>query len=248
MYTRIGSGNKIPPAGTGQRPGTFKAISAPAFDGAVGLFLNKGKLTAALGGTADWTFSGDGGLDTVPIAVAGTVLFGSSSGMLYGRDINTGPVVWRTNVGAAIPAPAESSSAEPLTGLSAGQGLLITGSRTHQGSDLVALIAARDVGRRLPVASPLATRGTDGMVIARLLWDETPHPFGTCARFFGSPDELLQRLIARTAVGCDLHSSSSAQRFERDTYHGDAPPTELRGQVLSCLTWCFAPPGGQLRS
>ena len=31
-------------------------------------------------------------------------------------------------------------------------------------------------------------------------------------------------------------------------YHGDALPTELRGQVLSCLTWYFAPAGGQLRS
>lgn len=59
MYTRIGSDNKILAAGTGQRLGTFKAIPAPAFDGAVGLFLNKGKLTAASGGTTDWTFSGD---------------------------------------------------------------------------------------------------------------------------------------------------------------------------------------------
>ncbi len=45
--------------------------------------------------------------------------------MLCGLDINTEAVVWRTNVGATIPAPAEGSSAEPLTGLSAGQGLLI---------------------------------------------------------------------------------------------------------------------------
>jgi hypothetical protein len=27
-------------------------------------------------------------------------------------------------------------------------------------------------------------------------------------------------------------------------YHGDALPTELRGQVFSCLTWGFTPPGG----
>ena len=31
-------------------------------------------------------------------------------------------------------------------------------------------------------------------------------------------------------------------------YHGDALPTELRGRVFSCLTWGFAPGGGQLRS
>ena len=45
--------------------------------------------------------------------------------MLYGLDINTGAVVWSTNVGAPIPAPDEGSAAQPLTGLSAGQGLLI---------------------------------------------------------------------------------------------------------------------------
>lgn len=125
VYARIGSGNKILDAGTGQQLGTFKAIPAPAFDGKVGLFLNKGKLTAATGGTTDWTFTGDGGLDTAPIAVAGTVYEGSSSGMLYGLDITTGAVIWSTNVGTAIPAPEEGSAAQPLTGLGAGQGLLI---------------------------------------------------------------------------------------------------------------------------
>jgi hypothetical protein len=49
-----------------------------------------------------------------------------------------------------------------------------------------------------------------------------------------------------TALARDLDSRRSAQRFERDTYHEDAPPTELRGQVLTCLTWGFVPHGGQL--
>src|SRR5216683_3879819 len=31
-------------------------------------------------------------------------------------------------------------------------------------------------------------------------------------------------------------------------YHGDALPTELRGRVLSCLTWASATPGAPLRS
>jgi outer membrane protein assembly factor BamB len=125
VYARIGSGNRILDAGTGQRVGTFKANPAPAFDGQVGLFLNHSKLTASSGGTTDWTFTGDGGLDTAPIAVAGTAYVGSSSGMLYGLDINTGAVVWSTNVGTAIPAPNDGSTAAPLNGLSAGHGLLI---------------------------------------------------------------------------------------------------------------------------
>jgi hypothetical protein len=52
----------------------------------------------------------------------------------------------------------------------------------------------------------------------------------------------------RTALGCHLRSRRSVQRFEWDTYHGDALPTELRGPVFSCLTWGFAPHGGKLRS
>ena len=59
---------------------------------------------------------------------------------------------------------------------------------------------------------------------------------------------ILEHLITRTALGCDLEARRSAQRFERDTYHGDALPTELRGRVLSCLTWGFVPRGGQLTS
>ena len=54
----------------------------------------------------------------------------------------------------------------------------------------------------------------------------------------------IERLISRTALGCHLRFRRSVQRFERDTYHGDALPTELRGRVLSCLTCGFTPPGG----
>jgi hypothetical protein len=58
----------------------------------------------------------------------------------------------------------------------------------------------------------------------------------------------IERLIVRTALGCHLHDRRSVQRFERDTYHGDALPTELRGHVFSCLTCGFTPRGGQLKS
>ncbi len=53
----------------------------------------------------------------------------------------------------------------------------------------------------------------------------------------------IERLIARTALESHLHSRRSIQRFELDTYHGDALPTELRGQVLTCLTRRFVPCG-----
>jgi hypothetical protein len=49
-------------------------------------------------------------------------------------------------------------------------------------------------------------------------------------------DLAIERLIVRTAVKRNLGVRRSAQRFEQNTYHGDALPTELRGQCFSCLT------------
>ena len=77
------------------------------------------------------------------------------------------------------------------------------------------------------------------------LWMRLPHKDVTCATSSAWPSgRFLERLIVRTALGCHLRSRRSVQRFERDTYHGDALPTELRGPVFSCLTWGFAPHGG----
>jgi outer membrane protein assembly factor BamB len=119
------NGNKILNASTGALVGTFQADPAPAFDGNIGLFLSAGTLRAIEGGTTLWSFAGDGGLDTAPIAVGGTVYEGSSSGMLYGLNAASGKVVWSTNVGSGIPAPDEQNISQPLTGLGAGQGLLV---------------------------------------------------------------------------------------------------------------------------
>jgi hypothetical protein len=47
------------------------------------------------------------------------------------------------------------------------------------------------------------------------------------------PGAAIEHLIVCTAVSRHLRFSRSAQRFERDTYHGDALPTELRGRRLS---------------
>jgi outer membrane protein assembly factor BamB len=118
-------GNKLLNAKTGALLGTFQATPAPAFDGNTGLFLYNGTLTASSGSATLWSFTGDGGLDTAPIAVGNTVYVGSSSGELYGLSVTNGSVVWSTNVGSAISAPDEQNVAQPLTGLGAGQGLLV---------------------------------------------------------------------------------------------------------------------------
>jgi len=125
VYARDFTGNKILNASTGALLGTFQAGPAPAFDGNTGLSLDNGVLTASSGSTTAWTFGGDGGLDTAPIAVGNTVYEGSSTGMLYGLNVANGSVVWSTNVGSAIDGPDEQNVSQPLTGLGAGQGLLV---------------------------------------------------------------------------------------------------------------------------
>jgi hypothetical protein len=45
--------------------------------------------------------------------------------MLYGLDLRRGQVVWTTDVGAGIPRPDEQNVSQPMTGLGAGQGLLV---------------------------------------------------------------------------------------------------------------------------
>jgi outer membrane protein assembly factor BamB len=125
VYTRDFNGNKVLNASTGALVGTFSAGPAPAFDGKIGLFLNGSTLTAREGGQTLWSFAGDGKLDTAPIAVQGVVYVGSSSGMLYGLNVALGKVAWSANVGSGIPGPDEQNVSQPLTGLGAGQGLVV---------------------------------------------------------------------------------------------------------------------------
>ena len=125
VYARDFTGNKVLNAVTGKLVGDFIADPAPAFDGNTGLFLASGTLQAIKGGKTLWSFTGDGSLDTAPIAVGSTVYEGSSSGMLYGLNVSTGQTVWSTNVGSGISGPDEQNASQPLTGLGAGQGLLV---------------------------------------------------------------------------------------------------------------------------
>jgi outer membrane protein assembly factor BamB len=60
-------------------------------------------------GSTDWTFSGDGGLETAPIVAGGVVFEGSSSGEIYALDASTGSTSWSTSTGDAIMALAASN-------------------------------------------------------------------------------------------------------------------------------------------
>ncbi|MGD0192050.1 MAG: PQQ-binding-like beta-propeller repeat protein [Rhizomicrobium sp.] len=75
--------------------------------------------------TTLWNFSGDGTLASAPIVVNGDVIEGSSSGNLYMLSGKNGQVLWSTNIGTGIPAPNDFNGDGPLTGLAAGDGILV---------------------------------------------------------------------------------------------------------------------------
>jgi outer membrane protein assembly factor BamB len=133
LYVRDASvGNVILDAATGASLGTFSANRAPAFDGNLGFFLNGSTLSAMnlTTNTLVWTFTGDNTLSSAPIVVNGHVIVGSTSGNLYALDKNTGAVVSSAAVGAGISAPDEHNAGQ-LTGLAAGNGLLLVPAGTQ---------------------------------------------------------------------------------------------------------------------
>lgn len=107
--------------------GSYVADNPPAISSATGYFLQSGILKAiSLGSQATlWSFSGDGQLVTSPIVVNQYVFIGSASGTVYALDQNSGHILWQDSVGSAIPSGVGTNAAMPLTGLSAGDGLLI---------------------------------------------------------------------------------------------------------------------------
>ena len=128
VYVRDPSvGNLTLDSGTGIRVAEFQSLPAPAFRGSTGFFLNISTLEARdiFSGTLKWSFAGDGSLSSPPIIVNGVVYIGSTSGKLYALDENTGTNVWTGTVGAPVNRPDEHNLSEPLTGLGAGEGLIV---------------------------------------------------------------------------------------------------------------------------
>jgi outer membrane protein assembly factor BamB len=126
LYARDFSGNAILDANSGSSLGTFSAGPIPAFDQGSGFYLSGSTLTAQSvpGGTALWTFTGDGTLDTAPIVVDGYVYVASFMGHLYAVDASTGMQAWSDTVGS-VSGPDEQNVSQPLTGLAAANGLLV---------------------------------------------------------------------------------------------------------------------------
>jgi len=114
-------------AATGVPVAEIDALPAPAFHGSTGFFLNVSTLEARdiFSGTLKWSFTGDGTLSSAPIVVNSVVYVGSTSGKLYALDESTGTNMWTGTVGASVNRPDEHNLSEPLTGLGAGEGLVV---------------------------------------------------------------------------------------------------------------------------
>ena len=103
------------------------SLPAPAFNGSTGFFLNVSTLEARdiTTGALKWSFTGDGNLSSPPIIVNGIVYIGSTGGKLFALNESTGVNVWTGTVGASVNRPDEHNLSEPLTGLGAGEGLIV---------------------------------------------------------------------------------------------------------------------------
>ncbi len=113
-------------AETGALLGAFAASAIPAVSptSAYTLYNSTLQATSLKNGYVEWSFVGDGNLVTAPIVVNNYVFVGSSSGNVYALDAAGGTELWSKNLGAAIPG-APNAAFNPMTGLSAGDGLLV---------------------------------------------------------------------------------------------------------------------------
>lgn len=134
VYTRDATaGNEIIDADTGATEGTFDATLIPAFADGIGLFLvgdvafdgDTPELRAVKDGQTLWTFTGEIDLASAPIVAGSTVFVGTETGIVYGLELYTGELVWTANAGGRIWPPDEQNVMRPLTGLGAGEGVLV---------------------------------------------------------------------------------------------------------------------------
>jgi outer membrane protein assembly factor BamB len=164
VYTRDFNGNLVLDAASGALLGSWApanvTVLAPAVDGTNVYSTTPGTHTLTAPG---WTFSADSQLDTAPILLSTPsgkyVVVGSASGALYALNSTTGSIVWQTTV-APISQPDEQNAFQ-LTGLGAGQGLLVVPA----GNTVTAFAAAPQaqppaISGFAPISGPVGTAVT----------------------------------------------------------------------------------------
>jgi hypothetical protein len=184
LYVR--DGPTLPPGyvfdnQSGAIVGRFAATdTAPAIANDLGYFrqgggvqaIDLGSISASNTGTVVWSFAGDGGLSSAPIVIDQYVYVGSRLGNLYALDALSGQMVWSTNVGQGILPPDEQNVSQPLTGLNAGEGLLVVPAGTQ-------LIAFASAPPSTPTATPVLPTATPVPPTATPTATNTPTPSPT---------------------------------------------------------------------
>ena len=134
LFVRDGSSGIVFDAATGQIRDSFSSGPAPVVAGNLALFVADGKLGAQDATTGaprwGWTPEDASRVTAAPIAANGVAYVGTSSGALVALDLQSGAAVWRTTLGAEVPAPDEHNVSSPVAGLGAGEGILVVPAGT----------------------------------------------------------------------------------------------------------------------
>ena len=186
-------GNVALDSGTGIPVAGIPAGPAPAFHGSTGFFLNISTLEARdiSSGALKWSFTGDGTLSSAPIVVNGIVYIGSTSGKLYAVNESTGANVWTGTVGAPVNRPDELGTNDPLTGLGAGEGLIVVPA-----SNLVVAYEAATVSTPVIYAEENTNNAValDSVTFVR-------GPFGLSSPHNFSVDKRTRIILLTSALG-----------------------------------------------
>ena len=207
LYIRDSGGpNLILDAATGAELGAFGSATAPAFSGDVGLFVSGGTLAAERMSTRVpiWSFTGDRGLASAPFAVGTTVYEGSSTGGLFALDRETGTLLWSDCLPGPVAVPDEQNVSQPLTGIGAGDGLLVVPAGTW----LVAYESRAGAGSFVCAGGGL-TAGTTG-----------PPPGAALTLAANHTDIAYGQVVTlrgRAAPGAQVQLVSDAFPFDRFT-------------------------------
>ena len=139
VYTSVngvgpGTG-KVLNAATGDLVRRYPYGAIPAFKGTIGVFaefeypwgfgphtLHARRLDS---GATLWRATGDGSFTSPPLIVNDKVYVGSNEGNVFAYDLQTGRQVWSVDAGEGVAPVDEHNGSSGLSGLSAGEGLLM---------------------------------------------------------------------------------------------------------------------------
>jgi len=165
-------GNVMLSAADGSALGPLTAGPPPAVADDVAYMLSGQSPSASLAaiagagtGATNWTFNGDGQIDTAPIVANGLVFVGSASNNLYALDATTGATSWSTDLGAAP------------TALAAANGTLVVSA----GSQLMAYRSSGTISdapsNQSPptISGPSGTGAIDGADVG--IWSGLPNSY-----------------------------------------------------------------------